>query len=128
MMHLTLLVLAALQGWLGLGVTWQKSEGHPFLHVRGVAPGGPAEVAGIRPLDVITAINGKPVNFPDELAFFDYLKTIKAGERIALTIRRGDKTFVAKLVAGELSGDRKTAWDLGYEAARRKAAAERARH
>jgi putative serine protease PepD len=59
--------------------------------VQGEAPvteGGPADRAGIRPGDVITAINGRPVAAPDELIVA--IRAQAVGDTVTLTVRRGD--------------------------------------
>ena len=52
-----------------------------------VTPNGPAALAGIRPGDIITKINGRPVTEPDELIVAIRAET--PGTTVTLTIRRG---------------------------------------
>jgi hypothetical protein len=60
-------------GYLGLGVqpmdeTLQAALGiKQGALVSAPAPGSPAEAAGIRSLDVVTAVDGRPVNRPEDL-------------------------------------------------------------
>lgn len=58
-----------------------------------VEKGSPAELAGLKPGDLITALNGKPV--VDLPAFYDQLKTAKDGA-ITLTLRRAAQTSSLK--------------------------------
>ena len=71
------------------------------LLVRGLAPGGPAEMAGIEVGDVIIAIDGHPVEkFSDlrRLMLFHY----KVGDSVLITIVRGAVTLDYGLTLDEL--------------------------
>ena len=65
-----------------------------------VRPGGPADKAGVKPGDVITAIDGRPVTSPSELIVAIRAKAV--GETAKLTVRRGgaDRTLTVTLAAG----------------------------
>ncbi len=52
-----------------------------------VTPDGPADVAGIRPGDVITGFNGRPVTEPDELIVG--IRAQQPGDTVTLTVRSG---------------------------------------
>ena len=52
-----------------------------------VTPDGPADVAGIRPGDVITGFNGRPVTEPDELIVG--IRAQEPGDTVTLTVRSG---------------------------------------
>ncbi|ASR53870.1 S1C family serine protease [Cellulomonas sp. PSBB021] len=54
-----------------------------------VSPGGPAQDAGIRPGDVIVAIDGRPVTDPDELIVA--IRAHEPGEVVELTVRSDGK-------------------------------------
>ncbi|MFB2552084.1 DegQ family serine endoprotease [Ensifer soli] len=58
--------------------------------VTAVLPGGPAEQAGIRPGEVITAVNGIEVEHPDALGY--RLTTVGVGHDARLTLADGAKT------------------------------------
>ncbi len=53
-----------------------------------VTPDGPADVAGIRPGDVITGFNGRPVTEPDELIVG--IRAQEPGDTVTLTVRSGE--------------------------------------
>lgn len=53
-----------------------------------VTPGGPADRAGIRPGDVILAIDGRPVTESDELVVA--IRARAPGDAVTLTVRGGD--------------------------------------
>jgi serine protease Do len=58
--------------------------------------GGPAARAGLRPGDVITAVNGTPVRSPDELR----KQVEKAKGSVALLVRRGDASIFVPIEIG----------------------------
>ena len=55
-----------------------------------ITPGGPAEKAGIRPGDVVLAVDGVPVAAPEELVVQVRAKAV--GDTVVLTVRRDGKT------------------------------------
>jgi len=83
--------------YIGLGTT----EG---VVVITVATGGPAAKAGLRPRDVILAINGVKISGQDQLR--DELLKHKIGDTIALTVQRGDQQLQIAIVAGRHPGYR----------------------
>lgn len=71
--------------------------------VLSVVAGGPAEQAGIRPGDVITAFDGKPVRSPED--FLAALRPHRPGDVVSATIRRGSATQPVTLtLVGRPSG------------------------
>jgi serine protease DegQ len=56
--------------------------------VAGVVPGGPAQTAGLRPGDVITAVDGQPVRTPED--FLAALRRYDPGDTLTLTVRGPD--------------------------------------
>ncbi len=58
----------------------------PGEYVTDVVPGGPADRAGLRPGDIIVAINGKKLD--NESSFVRILRSFKPGQTITLTIQR----------------------------------------
>ncbi len=75
-------------------------EGEDFVHpplgefrtgliVREVVEGGPADEAGLIPRDIITALDGEPIESPE--AFSQAIVSRRPGQRVALTLlRRGE--------------------------------------
>jgi putative serine protease PepD len=82
----------------GVQVAAEPQNGTPPL-----TPGGPAERAGIRPGDVILAIDGRPVTEPDELIVA--IRSRAPGDAVVLTVRDGDGTRDVRVVLDEFSGD-----------------------
>lgn len=115
--------------WLGIAFTWAESDAHNrALHVRGVTPGGPAEKAGVRPGDLITAVNGARVDFGDELEFLLYLEKRVPGERLRLQLVREGRILAAIVTLGQLADEARPRWERNVRMARaRRAARERDR-
>ncbi len=64
-----------------------------------VVPGGPADRAGIRPGDVILAIDGRPVTQPDELIVA--IRAKQPGDSVVLRVRTGDQEREVRVVLSE---------------------------
>jgi serine protease Do len=60
-------------------------------YVGKVAPGSPAERAGLRPGDVVTELNLRQV--PNAETMEQALANLKRGDTVRLTFTRGDKTL-----------------------------------
>jgi len=71
----------------GVKVSTQSQAGQPP-----VTPGGPADKAGIKPGDVITAFEGRPVAEPDELVVA--IRARAPGDQVKLTVRTGGRERV----------------------------------
>lgn len=107
-------------GYLGLGVTYHKPDPAQsrsgWLMVRHVPDDGPAFRAGLTPQTVITAIDGQPITFPDDAAMLEWLKTLRPGQSIRLTIA-GENPRELTLVAAELPPDKLRIWKANFEPA-----------
>ncbi len=64
-----------------------------------VTPGGPADQAGIRPGDVILAIDGRPVSMSDELIVA--IRARQPGDAVTLRVRSGDQEREVRVVLRE---------------------------
>jgi putative serine protease PepD len=62
-----------------------------------VTPGGPAEAAGLQPGDIITAIDGKPIDSFDQVS--EIVNSHKVGDQIDVRVDRGggERSFHVKL-------------------------------
>jgi membrane-associated protease RseP (regulator of RpoE activity) len=74
-------------GWLGIAVDDTLVTGR--LVVVEVAPDGPAAKAGIRPQDMLLAMNGTPLQTGDELAAT--LAAIAPGQQVKMVVGRDNK-------------------------------------
>lgn len=76
-----------------------KQSGKPEgFYVASVAPGSPAEAAGLREGDVITQVDGKPATNPNELAAITLTK--KPGEIVKVTYVRDGQSTEATITLG----------------------------
>ena len=78
---------AAGGGWLGIAVDDTVVTGR--LVVVEVAPGGPAAKAGVRPQDVLLAINGSQLHNGDEMAAA--LAAITPGQQVKMAVGRDSR-------------------------------------
>ena len=88
-------------GWLGIGFTYQAgAEGKDgWLHIRHVLAASPAEAAGIRPQDLIVAINGKPPRFTSSVEAMRSLASLRPGDRVTLAVMRAGTRRTVKVTA-----------------------------
>jgi serine protease Do len=69
-------------------------------YVSTVAAGSPADVAGLKPGDVIIAVNSQALNEINELD--NTLAAYQAGQQVNLTYARGSQTLQAQVILGQL--------------------------
>ncbi len=81
---------------IALRLGWQGEGG---LVVTGVAPGGPAEKAGVQLYDRLREVNGRPVNSVDDAQRSIYGASV--GDKLRLTLERGGRTLEVTLVLAE---------------------------
>lgn len=81
-----------------------------------VVEDGPAAAAGLRSGDVVTAIDGRPVTYWEDV---DRAVASSAGRPLQLTVKRGDATQTITVTPREITvpdpilRDPKTVWDIG---------------
>jgi len=97
----------------GIGVTFTQSDteqGRALLKsagveegvfIQSVAAGGPAEAAGIKDGDVITAINGKPVQNGNQL--LNFVTATPVGNFVDITVVREGKRMPFKVKVADLA-------------------------
>ena len=71
--------------------------------VQGVVPGGPADEAGIRPGDVILAVDGQEID--QQTTFTEALFVHDPGDTVPVTIQRGDEELTVDVTLGERPSD-----------------------
>ncbi|GGW45439.1 protease [Streptomyces xantholiticus] len=82
----------------GARITEEGAGGSPP-----VTPNGPAAKAGLKPGDVITRFNGKPIDSGPTL--ISEIWTHKPGDKVAMTFERDGKSQNVEVVLGERKGD-----------------------
>ncbi|WP_411761808.1 S1C family serine protease, partial [Streptomyces tunisiensis] len=82
----------------GARVAAEGSDGGPP-----VSTGGPGAKAGIRPGDVITEVDGRPVHSGEELIV--KTRAHRPGDRLELTLERNGEERTVSLVLGSSDGD-----------------------
>lgn len=91
------------RGRLGLVLDTDSKGATDGLHVQAVTPGGPADKAGIKAGDVLTAINGKSLvgkGESDKNAYHSLLSEThraKEGDKVTLDYRRGSASSKAEV-------------------------------
>jgi len=81
-----------------------KAMGHGAtegVFVSLVQPGGPSDKAGLKPEDIITAVNGKPVRDGNELV--NIVSNTAVGTPLSLTVLRSGKSENFRVVVGDLA-------------------------
>src|SRR5262245_2022533 len=73
------------------------------VEVRELHINGPAELFGLRPGDVITEFNGRPVKTPNE--FNRHIRAVRPGSKVALTFYRGATEQKIEVIIGHRWGD-----------------------
>ncbi|MCP9990937.1 PDZ domain-containing protein [Streptomyces albogriseolus] len=81
----------------GARVAAEGSDGGPP-----VSTGGPGAKAGIRPGDVITEVDGRPVHSGEELIV--KTRAHRPGDRLELTLERDGEERTVSLVLGSSGG------------------------
>lgn len=107
-------------GYLGFAFTYHKpdpaTQSAGWLLVRHVPDDGPAHRAGLQPQAVITAINGRALDFPDDSGILNILRALRPGDVIRLRIG-GHDTREVTLVAAEMPPDKLRIWKSNFEPA-----------
>jgi putative serine protease PepD len=80
----------------GVRIARTATGGRPVL-----TPGGPAETAGIKPGDLVLAVDGRPVTTPPELIVA--IRARNPGDTVRLTVRTGSvtRTVPVRLAAAD---------------------------
>lgn len=89
------------RGWLGVAIesASDPGAGGAGVLVTDVAPGGPASEAGIRPGDVVLAVNGTTVD--DPTALIRAVAALPPGTRALVGVSRNGRRFELRVRIGE---------------------------
>jgi len=95
------------RGWIGVEaqeITPEIAESFRLpttngVLIAGVLRGGPAERAGLKPGDILTAIEGKPVNDPNTM--LNLVAALVPGKPASLRLRRDNKDIEIKVGVGK---------------------------
>ncbi|MGN6168133.1 MAG: S1C family serine protease [Solirubrobacteraceae bacterium] len=82
----------------GAAISKSSTTGANGCRQSAVVPGGPASKAGLKPGDIITAVNGKRVNSVDQ--FIGTVATYAPGDTVTLTVQRSGQTKQFKVTLG----------------------------
>jgi putative serine protease PepD len=72
-----------------IGVAFQSENNR--VKVAEVMPGGPGDLMGVRPGDILTHAGGKRINSPAKLSAF--MRSLKVGDPVDLTVTRAGKSL-----------------------------------
>jgi putative serine protease PepD len=92
-----------------VGVLLDLAGGGPGAQVQrasapgaAVTPGGPADVAGVEPGDLIVAVDGEPIETFEE--FVVLVRSQRPGDEISLLVERGDEELTLDVILGATVG------------------------
>ena len=95
------------RGWIGVEVqeitpalaeSFKLGDARGTL-IAGVLRGGPADRAGVKPGDVLTAVEGKPVANPKSM--LDVVAALQPGSSAKMTLRRKAQTLELAVTVGQ---------------------------
>lgn len=95
------------RGWVGIeaqDVTPQLADSFKLSHtqgslIAGVLPGSPAEKAGLKPGDILLAINGNTV--ADSSSMLNLIANLKPNEKAVLKIARNQRELDIEVIIGK---------------------------
>ena len=82
----------------GAAISKSPTTGANGCQQSAVVPGGPASKAGLKPGDLITAVNGKRVESVDQ--FVGTVASYAPGDAVTLTVKRGGQTKHIRVTLG----------------------------
>ncbi|HVE71098.1 MAG TPA: PDZ domain-containing protein [Thermoanaerobaculia bacterium] len=115
-----LLAADGVPGWIGIGYLYRKTGPEGWMLIQHVMPDGPAAKGGLRPRDIVTRIDGKPITVASQYDVMQLLRTVRPGREVAFTVRRGDLPVV--ITAAKMNAQQERLWreTLDYERGRAK--------
>jgi S1-C subfamily serine protease len=85
------------------GVLGVSRFGLGLCELREIMPGTPAAKAGLQPLDVVSEIDGKPLE--NYRALISYLSTRTGGDKVKLLVQRGGKKMEVEVTLAAWGDD-----------------------
>ncbi|HEX8411545.1 MAG TPA: PDZ domain-containing protein [Thermoanaerobaculia bacterium] len=105
--------------WLGMGaIVRSEPQGGRFLYVAHAPSDTPAYRAGLRPGDLITAIDGKKIGFRDDLDMMEFTSRLRIGSVLRLRVVRAGKSRELQLRVGTLPPAYEQRWIDSLQRAR----------
>jgi len=102
------------RAWHGVELATDSARAEPGIPVQSVAGKSPAEEAGLKPGDVVTAMGD--LEIVRALDFHRAMLGVDVGERITVLVRRGDEALELTLELAKVPGQLKLAagphWEL----------------
>jgi serine protease DegQ len=105
------------RGWIGVepqDITPELAESFGLSKksgaiIAGVLKGGPADKAGMRPGDILVAVEGKPVS--DTTDMLNIIAQLKPGNRAQMTVLRKSQEATMDVTVGKRPRPRREAGD-----------------
>lgn len=119
--------------WIGalLSVDHGPEQSPVWLTVRDIAPGSPAEQAGVHRGDLVTEIDGRPLEIRDPLDLILLLANAKPGKVMTWTILRARQRHTVEIVPVRMPDPQYEQWKVTLaqlKARRAQAAAAKPQH
>jgi S1-C subfamily serine protease len=92
------------RGWIGFRFCHYEppsDESAGWIEVSEIAPGSPAEHAGLEPGDLIVALDEEPLRFETPLEVARFLSSRQPGTTLVLAVRRGVESLSLEVVVAE---------------------------
>ena len=105
-------------GYLGFSFAYYPPENGRdtgWLLVQHIHPDGPAQSAGLQPQMVITAIDGHPLAFTEDLDLLKRFSAIRPHDRVRLTLGGQNAGHELTLVATEMPPEALRRWKANFE-------------
>lgn len=87
------------RGWLGVHVVGDPNRRFSAPVIGVIDAGSPAEKAGLRPGDLITELNGRPILTDQEA--LTQVATLAPGSEVAIRVRRGEQSLAVRATLEE---------------------------